>query len=104
MKPLRFIAPLFISLTIFAGITAAQDEPLPNDPWVNPDANACFTGGSWEGKCGDDLEMWQAGWYLIRWEKGIISEDDIPDQYKWVLPPVDNDDEDDEPAPPKPPR
>lgn len=105
MKRVLFIVPLFMLLIIFIGVITAQDETLPNDPFVNPDANACFAGGSWEGKCGDDLEMWQAGWYLIRWEKGIIAEDDIPDQYKWILPPVDDDDDsDDEPAPTKPPR
>jgi hypothetical protein len=105
VKYIRFIVPVFVLLAVFVTITLAQDNALPNDPFVNPDANACFAGGSWEGKCGDDLEMWRAGWYLIRWEKRIISTDQIPDQYKWVLPPVDNDDDEDiSPTPIKPPR
>jgi hypothetical protein len=90
MNYLRLIIPifsLFIAIIVLTNALAAQDEnTLANDPFINPDANACFAGGSWEGKCGDDLEMWRAGWYLIRWEKRIIATDEMPDQYKWVTP------------------
>jgi hypothetical protein len=56
-----------------------------NDPRTNPDANACFIGGSMVGKCDSDL-LWNAGWYLIRFEQGLITRGQVPDQYKWVLP------------------
>jgi hypothetical protein len=32
--------------------------------------------------------MWVAGWYLIRFETGLIGRDEFPDQYDWLLPPV----------------
>jgi hypothetical protein len=56
-----------------------------NDPRINPDANACFVGGSMVGKCDSDL-LWNAGWYLLRFEQGLITEGQVPDQYKWILP------------------
>lgn len=56
-----------------------------NDPRTNPDANACFVGGSMVGKCDSDL-LWNIGWYLIRFEQGLITEGQVPDQYKWILP------------------
>ena len=57
-----------------------------NDPLINEDANACFVGGAWEGTCGDSDLLWNAGWYLIRFEQGVITRDQVPDQYKWILP------------------
>lgn len=70
---------------------AQNTNPLPNDPNVNPDANACFTGGSMEGKCGDsrwgDADyMWTAGWYKVRYDYGLISRSMFPDLFKWLLP------------------
>jgi len=56
-----------------------------NDPNENDRANACYEGGTLEGKCITDLE-WIAGWYLIRFEFGIFSADDIPAELAWVLP------------------
>lgn len=59
-----------------------------NDPATNPDANACFEGGSMAGSCdntdvngngviddGDKEWMWTCGWYLIRVEQNIFTED-----------------------------
>ena len=82
----------FILLFVFAAIAVlalpafAIDDTLPNDPADNPDANACLTGGLWEGKCGDSEYMWAGGWYLIRFNAGLISRDQFPDQYKWAIP------------------
>jgi hypothetical protein len=61
--------------------------PAENDPLINEDANACFIGGAWEGTCGDSDLKWNAGWYLIRFDQGLITRDQVPDQYKWILPP-----------------
>ena len=71
-------------------VLAATDSETPNDPRVNPDANACYTGGSMAGKCKLDDALWIAGWYAIRFDYGLISRDQISDQFKWILPPVGN--------------
>jgi hypothetical protein len=79
------IALLFASL-----IAAAQnldDDGNPNDPNVNDRANACYTGGSMENKC-DEIWDWSCGWYLIRFEAGIILREDFPNQCSILLPPL----------------
>ena len=76
------VCMLFVSLVV--GL-AATDKQSPNDPTVNADANACYTGGSMAGKCKSDNELWKAGWYEIRFEYGLISANQVPDQYKWLL-------------------
>ncbi len=86
---LLLIASLALLISLVAAL-AASDSDTPNDPRINPDANACYTGGSMEGKCKLDDELWKAGWYLIRFEYGLIGRDQIPDQYKWLLPSVFN--------------
>jgi hypothetical protein len=90
-----------LAVLAFGALTFAQtdDRGNPNDPATNPRANACFVGGSLEGKCsstdvdGDgaislsDISwMWEAGWYLIRYQAGIISEADFPLQFIDLLP------------------
>lgn len=50
-----------------ASAQGVDDQGKPNDPVVNERANACFEGGSQEGRCVTDAE-WTCGWYLIRWE------------------------------------
>ena len=78
------ITGLILLLTLVAALAAPHSE-TPNDPRVNPDANACYNGGSMAGKCKLDDELWIAGWYEIRLEQGLISSDQIPDSYKWLL-------------------
>jgi hypothetical protein len=77
---------LFVAIAVLALPAFAADDTLPNDPAVNPDANACLSGGLWEGKCGDSEYMWAGGWYLIRFNAGLIPREKYPDQYKWSLP------------------
>ena len=92
--------PVLLSMTVFALLLSivmavfADPHETPNDPRLNTDANACYTGGSMAGKCKLDDQLWIAGWYAIRFEYGLISGDQIPDQYKWLLPQVTE-----EPAP-----
>jgi hypothetical protein len=63
----------------------------PLDPTTNPDANACYEGGSLEGRCdNNDLNgdgtvsddekawMWNYGWHKIRFEKNILDPKDYP--------------------------
>lgn len=52
-----------------------------------PADNECFAGGVFEGKC-DSPWMWNAGWYLARFNQGQISREDFPAFYGGVLPPV----------------
>jgi hypothetical protein len=94
---MRFIRPLsFLTILLslwLAGVSLAQDDQgNPNDPTVNERANACFAGGSLEGKCHttdadangviDDLDvafMWWCGWYIIRAEQGLLRAEDTPE-------------------------
>ena len=82
------IAALVLVFSLMV-VVAATSKETPNDPRSNPDANACYTGGSMAGKCKLDGELWKAGWYEIRLEYGLISGDQVPDQYKWLLEGVD---------------
>ena len=76
---------LFVLLMVFASaLTSAEETPNPLDPRTNPDANACYSGGSMDGRC-ENQNHWNAGWYLIRWEHDLMQAEDIPAQYQWVL-------------------
>jgi len=80
---------LLTNLTVFAD-TGVDDQGNPNDPNVNDRANACFEGGSMAGRCEIELH-WTAGWYLIRYEYGIFSRDEVHSLVAWVLPPEPED-------------
>ncbi len=81
-KTLLVIFLLFIMpLSVFA----LDDEGNPNDPNINERANACYEDGSMAGKC-DTAWEWDGGWYLIRFQYGLISRDDVPAQYHILLP------------------
>lgn len=86
MKPQRNLfligIAMIAALIIGLQITAFSQN---NDPNEEMDANACYTGGSMEGKCVTE-EDWEAGWYVIRYEYGLISAEDFPDWLKWALP------------------
>jgi|GEM_PF-1558653 len=83
---------LMIVMALFAGILAVSaqdsidDQGDVNDPNDNNRANACYEGGTLEGKCDTEL-MWQAGWYLIRYENDLLDRTEIPVWVNWVLPP-----------------
>ncbi|MEO1286227.1 MAG: hypothetical protein AAFV93_00560 [Chloroflexota bacterium] len=83
LKKLSLIIMLFALSVV---LIQAQDSDDANDPNNNEDANACYDGGTLEGKCDSEV-MWQAGWYLIRFEYGIFDRDEIPAWVNWALPP-----------------
>lgn len=51
---------------------------------LDPEANACFEGGTLAGQC-DTEDMWHAGWYLIRVEQGVMAAEDVPAKYGRIL-------------------
>ncbi|MCB9450509.1 MAG: hypothetical protein H6672_03670 [Anaerolineaceae bacterium] len=95
----KFISVIIIAL-LFSGLTVsvlAQDgasdycttnlddgSGLP-ECYTSAD-NECYAGGVFEAKC-DSPWMWNAGWYLARFNQGLISRADFPDFYRGVLPP-----------------
>ena len=85
-RSVLILLALFLTVSTLAVYAFNPTTPSENDPSINPDANACFIGGAWEGTCGDSDLKWNAGWYLIRFEQGLITRDQVPDQYKWVVP------------------
>lgn len=87
-RSMLLLVTLLALLVSLAAALADTDSETPNDPRVNPNANACYTGGSMEGKCKLDDELWNAGWYAIRFQYGLIGRNQVPDQYKWILPPA----------------
>jgi hypothetical protein len=88
IPPLVLVSGLLIAVaaTIVIAEKGYDDQGNVNDPRVNPRANACYEGGSLEGKCDTDIE-WIAGWYLIRYEYMMISRSEFPKYLEWVLPP-----------------
>jgi hypothetical protein len=86
-------------LLVFSAFAAvAQDNESSNDPRVNENANACFAGGTMEGKCNVDFDgngtvdeyevtwAWECGWYIIRVNAGMISSTQMPERCQTLLP------------------
>lgn len=86
MKKSGLFLVLVLSLALV--VMAQDDRGNVNDPTVNERANACYTGGALAGKCTSEWD-WIAGWYLIRFEYGLISREAFPEAYRSVLPALD---------------
>ncbi|MFN8371877.1 MAG: hypothetical protein U0694_03230 [Anaerolineae bacterium] len=84
MKKLSVIVLLL--LVSVSAVWALDDRGNPNDPRVNERANACYEDGSLAGRCHTEWD-WVAGWYLIRFQFGLISRANFPAEYVSVLPP-----------------
>lgn len=80
-----FLSALVVSGSALVANDNADSANKPNNPAINEKANACYTGGTLEGKCNNDL-LWAAGWYLIRYEQGMISRADFPASLISALP------------------
>jgi hypothetical protein len=85
-----FLVLLVLSSAILT--FALDDQGNPNDPNDNDRANACYDDGSMAGKCLTDWD-WEAGWYFIRFEYGLLSREEIPAQYAVLLPPLPQEEE-----------
>lgn len=94
-KLLLGLSILFVLLSVVA---LAYAQEAPNDPSVNEEANACYTGGSMEGLCGttdhdgngvvDDYESewdFRCGWYLIRYQYHMIGSGNMPEDCRSLL-------------------
>ena len=80
------ISVVILSVFVVMAYTPGfDDQGNFNDPAINPRANACYDGGTMEGKCDTEWE-YNAGWYLIRFEYGIITRNNFPAEYASVLP------------------
>ncbi|MFN8377652.1 MAG: hypothetical protein U0452_03175 [Anaerolineae bacterium] len=89
-KILKLCLVFVFALLVVNGLIAAvgagvDDQGNPNDPAVNERANACYAGGTMDGKCTNELE-WQCSWYLIRFETGMISRAEFPAACAGLLP------------------
>jgi hypothetical protein len=71
---------------------ALDDQGNPNDPSVNDRANACYEDGAMAGKCDTEWE-WICGWFMIRFDYGIFSREDIPASCASLLPQLPEDEE-----------
>ncbi|MBK9751072.1 MAG: hypothetical protein IPO91_30485 [Chloroflexi bacterium] len=92
---------LIVALLTFGVVFAAEPTTAAeNDPNLNEDANACYVGGTWAGQCetadidqNGVVEPWEieyiyeVGWYLIRYEYGLISRAEFPRAFIWALAP-----------------
>lgn len=74
---------LLLLISLLAAPAALADDSGEAVP-LDPEANACFDGGTLAGKC-DTEDMWVAGWLLVRVEYGVLDPHDVPDEYAWIL-------------------
>lgn len=87
MKRSLIILFLFF-IFVLVPLVAAQsidDRGNPNNPNDNERANTCYDGGSMADKCISDWE-WVCGYYLIRFEYGILSRENFPSDCAVLLP------------------
>lgn len=73
-------AVLLLLLALLVSITYASTET----PSESPQENACYAGGSLEGKCNWPTEAetawaWACGWYIARIERGASPVGSAPD-------------------------
>ncbi len=83
----RSITMGMVCLLLLMSLLAAQAALADDDGEVvplDPEANACFDGGTLAGKC-DTVDMWVAGWLLVRVEHGVMDPHDVPTEYAWIL-------------------
>jgi hypothetical protein len=82
------LLPIFVLCLLAVGVLAQEgvdDEGNPNNPNENDRANACYSGGTMEGKCDTEWE-WVCGWYMIRFDAGLFTREEIPFTCAVLLP------------------
>jgi hypothetical protein len=98
-RRLLTLSVLILALVVIGSAFADDDASLANNPNVNPNANACFAGGTLEGRCNpvdangdgqfstEEIQAgWIGGWYLIRFQYGLLSRANFPAEYAYLLP------------------
>lgn len=83
----QYVLLLVLAIMVSMGtiIFALDDEGNANDPAINERANACYEDGTMAGKCATDWE-WTCGWYLIRFDSGLMSREQVPAFCESLLP------------------
>lgn len=89
MKSKIRLLVLFVALLALTLVSTAQDE----NSGESPEDNACYAGGSLEGKCdwptdAEDEWAWTCGWYIARVERGIIAESSVPNWCNYFTTPI----------------
>ncbi len=75
----KYIGILVVLILAFAHPVLAADPGTPAD-------NECNPGGTMEGKCFSEWD-WQAGWYMARYNRGLLTANQIPSTFQILLPP-----------------
>lgn len=65
---------VFVLMSLLATQAVFAGDQVVDD--LDPDANACYEGGSMAGLC-TTPEMWVLGWIQIRIEHGLIDPHDV---------------------------
>lgn len=90
MRKWSLITGLLLILLIGASMVSAEDDLTPKPG--TPADNECYPGGVLYREENQDgcptLWYWKAGWYLARYNRGLISRDDFPKEFESVLPPL----------------
>lgn len=114
-RRLRSILTILLSAFLLLGFSISLAQS-PNDPAVNPDANACYDGGSMDGTCTRDRDvnddgvineldtdyLFRCGWYKIRVKNDMMSESVLDKKCEFEtpeptpMPTSESDDDDDD--------
>lgn len=78
-------------LCLIFGLTLASAAQQTNSEG-RPEDNACYTGGSLEGKCdwptdAEDEWAWDCGWYVARVDTGVFTVYDVPEWCNYFVAP-----------------
>lgn len=80
-----------IVLALLVGMSAVRAEENTPQPGT-PEDNECNPGGVLYREENQDgcpsLWYWKAGWFLARFNRGLISRADFPKEFESVLPPL----------------
>jgi hypothetical protein len=91
MRKWVLFAGLVLVLLMGMSVLRAADDSTPKPG--TPADNECYPGGVLYREENQDgcptLWYWKAGWFLARFNRGLISRADFPKEFESVLPPLD---------------
>ncbi|MCU0476314.1 MAG: hypothetical protein MUC99_09420 [Anaerolineae bacterium] len=75
---------------VLALVSLTSAALAADDTTEDPRENACYAGGTLEGKCdwptdAEDEWAWNCGWYLAAYENGRASADSLPETCKILI-------------------